>query len=1567
MATLIGSKRNKVIVADSATINTLEVTTNITEGATLLSDKYLTLSGGTLTGDLSITTNSDSFRLGKDLYETDQPGLAIRPADETNPDDGDTLFVVRSGGGSPRFFTEHEGRVGSTNQEFYLGTNSDRSGGKKVWHTGDFSATVIATWDSAYAWGDHSTQSYATQDYVGTQIASLVDSSPEALDTLNELAAALGDDPNFASTVTESIATKLPLAGGTLTGKIIFETASTNNGFQWNVNSDSAGITFKNSGDGDANSNFNFFTKDNGNEYFKFSHTTWDAGTLDYVDIKNGATRFNGELYANAEQSGDVAAGTNKLINGNPLFHSGNFGKEQIDALNVDADTLDGYDSDVFGKLISNQDWEGSNQFSATDTSGHYSSAAIEIREVGEVTNNQSAINYAPAMSFHWGMRYSGRLAMAANGDFYLQDGTAFTDYRNLFAGDLYDNGDRVFSAGNFGKEQIDGLDIDASTLDGYDNTAFGKLSDNQTWTGVNTFTGGLVAESSDPYPLVISKSTNSGGVGIKFTDLAQTNPDQHGFIDYFHSDTLSYGSGNAFVYRGDQPSMSHVFDVGTNNDGLQVKVDGSAKDVHHAGNFGKTEIDALNIDADTLDGQDSEHYKNNGAYNYKDITVGGDADTYYPITIGSGNSMAFGMYSISRRYNWTAPSTWHNATHEGGLTLTWRASGDGEWGGNDKAWRVEQFDETYSTMVGGMDLLKVGMTVWLRGGTAQYRITTPRGASQSVTNRTTGFNDTDGVAYVPYTNNTLNSQVYDRFPVRDNGRLHAIEDIRVSGKDLVDVGRGRFQYGTAATPSITFEADSDTGFYRYDTDQLGVAAGGSTQLRFSSGSYGLNMHSSIHMNSNHVNYAAGLHFNSGARFYDYNSAEIRVAGSSSYGALRFTGTDAALKGKVYWSATGFGLINSAGTWGVLTTATQTNLYHQGNAIKLETEATGIKVNGKLTASSADIEGSLHVKQSADSSGIRLFGHDDKSTYSGNIYVDPNGNFRINQTHGAGTGYIQIEAENYLQLEAASLIYTQSNFRVYDAGCISLGNGGDYKIKYNATADNLTIQTNDNKGLTIDNAGNTTSTGSLLLQTDNADGLLFERGGTYTDGRYRTRFRKQDVGGGIPLYIDQSDGTANNYTTQARFGTYTGNTYEFEVFGNINATGNLYSNNDLYLRTAQQRQVKIDSSISFADVDTSCASGVHFKKTTSSPTIVAFGSHWNGAAESITNAFVVGTGSTWYNGDLLKLTATGSLTVAGDIYSTGTFYYGDTKKMFQFDDTWLRINPVEAFTAGIYCGQGKLRTDGQFEVGSNGDKFKVTSAGVVTVAGSVTATGNITTAGDITVGVNKILSFPTSTSAGGAYIKTINANVNGANLIISSGGNTVVGSGEGTGNNAVASGSTSENLHLGSDNTIYMHVGAQTWADRKTHTLSTNGDVSFIGKISEEGEELEDKYQAIDTTASFTYTGSPTDEWVEILDIRSLTDGTWIVEVSTHSTNLNFWYMRWSGTVAISSANGTNDTDYSSEVPLHNSGHSAGGRELYLRTTMHPSAGTEDLTLDMKITDASIEEGTFTIKFRKLI
>ncbi|EPB6710782.1 tail fiber protein, partial [Escherichia coli] len=51
----------------------------------------------------------------------------------------------------------------------------------------------------------------ANAAFVRKLLAALVDSSPETLDTLNELAAALGHDPNFATTITNALAGKQPL------------------------------------------------------------------------------------------------------------------------------------------------------------------------------------------------------------------------------------------------------------------------------------------------------------------------------------------------------------------------------------------------------------------------------------------------------------------------------------------------------------------------------------------------------------------------------------------------------------------------------------------------------------------------------------------------------------------------------------------------------------------------------------------------------------------------------------------------------------------------------------------------------------------------------------------------------------------------------------------------------------------------------------------------------------------------------------------------------------------------------------------------------------------------------------------------------------------------------------------------------------------------------------------------------------------------------------------------------------------------------------------------------------
>ena len=83
-------------------------------------------------------------------------------------------------------------------------------------HAGSIASATTGTTQSA---SDNSTK-IATTAYTDAAITALVDSSPGTLNTLNELAAALNDDASFSTTVTNSIATKLPLAGGTLTGDL---------------------------------------------------------------------------------------------------------------------------------------------------------------------------------------------------------------------------------------------------------------------------------------------------------------------------------------------------------------------------------------------------------------------------------------------------------------------------------------------------------------------------------------------------------------------------------------------------------------------------------------------------------------------------------------------------------------------------------------------------------------------------------------------------------------------------------------------------------------------------------------------------------------------------------------------------------------------------------------------------------------------------------------------------------------------------------------------------------------------------------------------------------------------------------------------------------------------------------------------------------------------------------------------------------------------------------------------------------------------------------------------------
>ena len=169
----------------------------------------------------------------------------------------------------------------------------------------------------------------ANKSYVDTEVAGIVDSAPGTLDTLNELAAALGDDANFSTTVTNSIATKLPLAGGTLTGDLAVVDASSTGIRSQSLNTQATDTNKAlHVSNGNTTDTFNVSYKGQGyfagevrsENLFESSRTASSSGQMYFKGITNNVTKlslfadgngtFAGTVTANAF-SGDGSALTN--------------------------------------------------------------------------------------------------------------------------------------------------------------------------------------------------------------------------------------------------------------------------------------------------------------------------------------------------------------------------------------------------------------------------------------------------------------------------------------------------------------------------------------------------------------------------------------------------------------------------------------------------------------------------------------------------------------------------------------------------------------------------------------------------------------------------------------------------------------------------------------------------------------------------------------------------------------------------------------------------------------------------------------------------------------------------------------------------------------------------------------------------------------------------------------------------------------------------------------------------------------------------------------------------------
>ena len=243
---------------------------------------------------------------------------------------------------------------------------------------------VTATTQSA---GNNTTR-VATTAFVSTAIANLVDSAPSTLDTLNELAAALGDDPNFATTVTNSIATKLPLAGGTLTGILAFTTSS---GFPIDIN---------------GSSNAKIRLRGSSNPYIQF--TEGSSTDRAYIQWSSSADTL---LIVN-QQSGEqikLGSGNNGLVyrvdnSDKPVFHEGNLtvgdgGLTQNNFTNTLKSKLDGIESGATADqtaseiltLIKTVDGSGSGL--DADTLDGISSASFVRSDADDTLNGQYTIS----------------------------------------------------------------------------------------------------------------------------------------------------------------------------------------------------------------------------------------------------------------------------------------------------------------------------------------------------------------------------------------------------------------------------------------------------------------------------------------------------------------------------------------------------------------------------------------------------------------------------------------------------------------------------------------------------------------------------------------------------------------------------------------------------------------------------------------------------------------------------------------------------------------------------------------------------------------------------------------------------------------------------------------------------------------------------------------------------------------------------------------------------------------------------------------------------------------------
>ena len=473
---------------------------------------------------------------------------------------------------------------------------------------------------------------YATESYVGTQISNLVDSSPAALNTLNELAAAIGDDASFSTTVTNNIATKAPLASPTFTGTLIAPIIRVGDGNDGRFYSDTAGRT--------AFANGDFYIQDTVTNYFNYATNQYHGNT----------------------------SGDNHFFRGNAL--SGN--SWSITAAGV-----------ITAAGGNSGNWNTA-----------YTVANAALPKAGGTLTGTLTTAGNIVVPANTGLQTSGTETKFTTAHGYIQLGPMNTSYAHIYTNiaggfyfnknNLYANGNTMWTAGNDGS----GSGLDADLLDGVQLSSLARVDAGSTYTNYGNlqrfYSNTNMATTSGGQSSLECFSSGSGN------DAFMTFHVGGDYATYFGLDGgtnklsvggWSMGAASYEIYHaGNKPSLATLGYTGATNANY---ITNNNQLTNGAGYITASGNAATATSADTIDSWGFVNTGSNSAQNSDNINSNGISYYTGGVTNFSGNATDGALYS--QRYS----NSWQHQIagdyRSGQIAL--RGKNNGTWTSWNKVW----------------------------------------------------------------------------------------------------------------------------------------------------------------------------------------------------------------------------------------------------------------------------------------------------------------------------------------------------------------------------------------------------------------------------------------------------------------------------------------------------------------------------------------------------------------------------------------------------------------------------------------------------------------------------------------------------------------------------------------------------------------------------------------------------------------------------------------------------------------------------------------------------------------